>query len=172
MVLERWLPITGWEGLYEVSDQGRVRSLDRTVTTKHGVVKQHRGKILSPGKLNSGHLVVNLRGHNHGMRCVHRLVLESFVGSCPEGMEACHDPDPTPSNNRLDNLRWDTHVENLADMRRAGRHHYSRRTHCKYGHEFTPENTMRRHDGDGRRCKKCWARIQRGVRARKRRAAA
>jgi hypothetical protein len=52
---------------------------------------------------------------------VHRLVLEMFVGPCPEGMECCHAPDKTRSNNRLENLRWDTHLENMRDRKRYGR---------------------------------------------------
>lgn len=60
----------------------------------------------------------NRRSHK---RRPQRLVLEAFVGPCPKGMEACHDPDPDPSNCRLDNLRWDTHRANHADMDTHGR---------------------------------------------------
>jgi len=50
------------------------------------------------------------------MQLVHRLVLEAFVGPCPDGMEACHlDSDKT--NNRVSNLRWDTHLENMRDLK-------------------------------------------------------
>ena len=48
-------------------------------------------------------------------RHIHRLVLEAFVGPCPQGMECCHFPDRDPSNNRLDNLQWGTPSENWAD---------------------------------------------------------
>lgn len=51
-------------------------------------------------------------------KMVSHLVLEAFVGPRPEGMFACHDPDPNPSNNRTDNLRWDTQKENVADYER------------------------------------------------------
>ncbi len=51
---------------------------------------------------------------------VHRLVLEAFIGPCPEGMQACHDPDPTRTNNCLCNLRWGTPKENAADRIRHG----------------------------------------------------
>lgn len=53
-------------------------------------------------------------------RGVSRLVLEAFVGPCPEGMEACHFPDRDTSNNRLDNLRWDTTANNAEDKRKHG----------------------------------------------------
>jgi len=52
-------------------------------------------------------------------RYVHRLILETFVGPCPPGMLACHGDGDT-SNNRLDNLRWDTHSGNAADKTRHG----------------------------------------------------
>ena len=52
---------------------------------------------------------------------VHRLVLSLFVGPCPEGMECCHN-DGDRTNNRVENLRWDTHRNNIADKRRHGTH--------------------------------------------------
>lgn len=73
--------------------------------------------------LRSGYPRVVL--YRDGKRChrtVHRLVLESFVGPCPPGMEACH-ADGNPSNSRLQNLRWDTKSSNAADIDRHGRRH-------------------------------------------------
>lgn len=66
---------------------------------------------------HGGHLrVVPYRADGtHPMRFVHHLVLEAFVGPCPEGMEACHFPDSDPKNNSLCNLRWGTHADNEAD---------------------------------------------------------
>lgn len=52
---------------------------------------------------------------------IHRLVLETFTGPCPPGMEGCHN-DGDPSNNNLDNLRWDTKEANAADTLEMGRH--------------------------------------------------
>lgn len=64
---------------------------------------------------------VNLsRGNRTRPRKVHRLVLEAFVGPCPIGMEGCHN-DGVPEHNRLGNLRWDTHRENIQDIFRIGR---------------------------------------------------
>lgn len=70
------------------------------------------------GQLSTGHRLL------HALKrtvLVHRLILEAFVGSCPEGMEACHWNDD-PTDNRLENLRWDTHRANGADMVRNGHH--------------------------------------------------
>lgn len=50
---------------------------------------------------------------------VHRLVLEAFVGPCPDGLEGCHG-NGIPDDNRLDNLRWDTHESNMADRDQTG----------------------------------------------------
>jgi hypothetical protein len=52
---------------------------------------------------------------------LHRLVLETFTGACPPGMEGCHN-DGNPANNRLTNLRWDTKEANVADIIEAGHH--------------------------------------------------
>jgi hypothetical protein len=59
---------------------------------------------------------------------VHRLVLQVFVGPCPEGMEACHN-DGNRANNRLANLRWDTHQSNVDDMRAHGTHRQGAKMH-------------------------------------------
>lgn len=120
---ERWLPIAGWVGLYEVSDQGRVRSLDRVSTVSHlkqGLVTAtRRGRIMSPGVVQ-GYLQVSLNDKNkNAQRKVHRLVLEAFVGPCPPGMEGRH-IDGVRKNCRLGNLVWGTKVENAADRKTHG----------------------------------------------------
>lgn len=68
-----------------------------------------------------GYMTVSLY-HNGRLHvpAVHRLVLEAFVGPCPEGMEACHSPNPERSCNHLSNLRWDTKKENGQDRIRHG----------------------------------------------------
>lgn len=71
-----------------------------------------------------GHLRVVLRTAA-GFRVtdfLHRIILTTFVGPCPMGMIACHDPDHNPANNSVSNLRWDTPTANIADTKRHGRH--------------------------------------------------
>lgn len=139
---ERWKPVVGYEGLYEVSDHGRVRS---------GKLK---GRTLKLWANTGGHLRVPLyRDGQMSMRYIHRLVLEAFRGSCPPGHEACH-YDDDPSNNRLENLRWDTRSSNELDKVRNGNHNNAKKTHCPQGHEYTPENTYRRSNG-ARMCRTC-----------------
>lgn len=149
---ERWLPVVGWESLYEVSDQGRIRSM-RT------------GRIMRPGRLPTGYKYFGAHGRgktqNH---YVHRVVLEAFIGPCPEGMECCHN-DGNPQNNRLENLRWDTKTNNGADTRRHGtaRNQNTDKAYCGNGHEFAPGNTYVNPQG-GRTCLTCRREYQRAYR--------
>lgn len=119
---ERWRSISGYEGHYEVSDLGRVRSLDRVVPhvrSKSGTCRRV-GLILKPGIDTDGYCMVLLyRDGRRELRKVHQLVLEAFAGPCPAGMQGCHD-NRTPADNRLKNLRWDTPEGNHADRVRHG----------------------------------------------------
>ena len=100
---EVWKAIPGYEGRYEVSDQGRVRSF---VKNKLGVIRKQTRSVY-------GHMYVSLgRGVNV---TVHSLVLRAFLSERPLGYECCHN-DGNPANNFLGNLRWDTHRENIRDI--------------------------------------------------------
>jgi hypothetical protein len=142
---ERWLPIVGYEGSYEVSDLGRVRSLTRLITTKAGVTKRRRGQIMTPfWSPRRRRYSIRLRKADVQKTFdIHVLVAVAFHGTRPEGMWACHMNDDA-RDNRAENLRWDTPSSNHHDMVNFGNHHYGKRTHCKNGHEFTPENTAYR----------------------------
>jgi len=150
---ERWRSVPGYEGLYEVSDQGRVRSVQRVVQRSNGVTQTIRERVLRPQR-NRKHLNVTLHGQNGITQTplVHRLVLEAFVGPCPPGQEACH-WDDVGDNNKLSNLRWGTPAENQRDKVRNGLNHNANKTHCPSGHAYTPENIYR--NGNGRKCKIC-----------------
>lgn len=148
---EIWKPALGWEGLYEVSDQGRVRSVDRIDCSG----KRRRGRILKPGD-KSGYLAVNLSCNGRSrLTSVHVLVLEAFVGPRPPGMVSCHGVGGA-HDNRPTNLRWDTCAENNRDVVRHGHHNQSNKTACPLGHEYMPAN-LKPHDlAKGyRRCKAC-----------------
>lgn len=107
--VEQWKAVVGAEG-YEVSDGGRVRSLRYARTRKPGTAP----KILSIQK-KYGYSYVTLFGADGPkLRAVHRVVLEAFRGACPPRCEGCHN-DGNVQNNRLENLRWDTHFNNLMD---------------------------------------------------------
>lgn len=169
--IEEWRPVVGWEGLYEVSDQGRVRSLDRhlTVRSRWGQMmpQTYRGQLMTISDAHAGgYCTVKLTRDGKGsMHYVHRLVLEAFVGPRPDGMEACHNSGD-PADNRPGNLRWDTTTGNMADKVRHGTNGEGpRKTRCVRGHEYTEATTYV--DPAGRRsCKPCM-----NLRARERRAA-
>lgn len=117
-MIERWLPVVGYEGLYEVSDQGRVRSLDRLVPHgRGGTMRRRKGQVLKPGLSSAGYETVTLgkRG-SHG---IHVLMLTAFVGPCPPGHE-CRHLDDVRTHNRLPNLAWGTRSDNMKDMYRNG----------------------------------------------------
>jgi len=142
-VTENWLPVVGYEGLYRVSDQGRVYSFQPW----RGQV----GRILEPrcGR----YLRVNLaKDKSYQTRRVHILVLEAFVGPRPPGKDGLHwDDDRT--NNWLTNLRWGTPSDNTLDSVRNNRHPQASKLECKRGHPFDQSNTYRRKSG--RSCRAC-----------------
>lgn len=116
-LVENWKSIPGYEGLYEASSSGRVRSLDRFCLIGKGM-GWRRGKILTAVRAANGYLVVGLSLAGKPRQFfVHRLVMLTFVGPCPSGLQVCHwDGDRT--NNALGNLRYDTKEANAADKRR------------------------------------------------------
>lgn len=170
---EEWRPIPDYEGIYEVSGHGRVRSVDRYILPgRGGTPRLRRGamRTLTPGR--RGHLYVPLfsAGRVKTMP-VHQLVLLAFVGPRLDGMEGCHN-NGVPDDNRVENLRWGTRSENSLDMVRHGDHWQARKTECKWGHEYTAENTL--YSKSGRYCRQCSIQRHRGYRqaAKLRRAAA
>ncbi|HET6910528.1 MAG TPA: NUMOD4 motif-containing HNH endonuclease [Mycobacteriales bacterium] len=161
--IEEWRSIAGYEGRYEVSSLGRVRSIARIDT--RGC--RRREKLLSLRRAVSGHLAVALYGDDSRRGfLVHHLVLEAFVGPRPVGMEGCHWNDD-PADNRVENLRWDTRSANQRDSVRNGTHRMARVTHCPQGHPYTPENTYAYPAGN-RACREC-RRIYRETHAEERR---
>lgn len=124
---EQWLPVVGFEGWYEVSSLGRVRSLKRTMVVERWpgrfVPRTYQGQMLRPGLGGNGYLGVVLSTHGRKMSrasvLVQYLVLEAFVGPRPLGAYCCH-ADGNRVNNHLSNLRWDTPRSNSGDARKHG----------------------------------------------------
>lgn len=114
---EMWLPVKGYEKYYEVSNFGRVRSLDRVVTQKNrwgqDITHLYRGKILAGDKTPRGYLSVDFRINGHIERkLIHRLVAEHFLQK-PNGKDYINHLDCNPSNNHIENLEWCTQSENI-----------------------------------------------------------
>jgi len=124
---EIWRDIPGFEGSYQVSSLGRVRSLPRTVSVYDSVrgiayAKPYPGKLLRQAVCDSaGHLSVHLGKHCRGIP-VHQLVMLAFHGFPPPGTEARH-LNGNPRDNRPENLAYGTHSENMLDMYRDGYGH-------------------------------------------------
>jgi hypothetical protein len=151
---ERWLSIPGYEGYYDVSDFGRVRSLDRIVL-QAGWPRRVDGRELRQYVDREGRHWVNLTRNGRGSsQKVARLVLLAFVGPAPEGMICCHSDDDTHNNN-LTNLRWDTQSANRFDSVKNGTHSWARRDACANGHEYTESNTAHWGNDSARSCREC-----------------
>lgn len=123
---EEWRAVVGYEGFYEVSDLGRVRSLDRI--KRNG--KRARGKILRT-PLSEGYPCCNLvRGGKQILNRVHRLVAAAFVEKPSDEASTVNHKDFDRTNNRPDNLEWLSHGDNMrhahAANRCAGRRVYTR----------------------------------------------
>ena len=112
---EEWRAVVGYDGSYEVSNRGRVRSLDRFVPVQGRAGRFLRGRFLR-SRRSKWYDVVEVAGRS---LTVHRLVLESFIGPCPP-RHLCRHLDGDPKNNRLENLRWGTVRENQLDKRGHG----------------------------------------------------
>lgn len=147
MSVENWRPVPEWEGVYEVSDHGRVRRILRSSGTRTGVMRGHFD--------SHGYPAVTLSRPDRKSRNIkiHVLVALAFIGPRPEGMEIRH-LDGDPANSHVSNLAYGTHAENMRDMVRHGRTNRDRNTHCPSGHPYDETNTWV--DGrNARNCRKC-----------------
>ena len=110
---EVWKPIPDYEGLYEASSEGRIRSVNREVAGKAGSVRILKGKVLKPAMTRDDYLQVQLcKGGEVKKFYVHRLVWMAFNGEIPDGYEVNHiNEDKT--NNKLENINLLTHKENI-----------------------------------------------------------
>ncbi len=145
--MTEWRPVPGWEGLYEVSSDGRVRSLSRRVRqsrwpTSTGRTIQTRELKIRPDKRDGYARVGLCRDGRHETHKVHRLVALAFLAdSWFPGAEVCHGIGG-PFDNRVENLRWDTPSENQLDRRRHGTDPNVKKTHCPRGHLLAEPNLM------------------------------
>lgn len=172
-----WVPVKGYEGLYEVSSSGHVRSLDRWQYWKpsrrhpEGHYQHRPGRQLKP--VRSGpYLYVNLLkdGTRTPVR-IHVLVAAAFLGPRPAGHVVRHGP-AGQQDNHAGNLSYGTYAENRADMIRDGtsrkgkpwtaaqraNNHWLNLTECPSGHPYAGTNLITGKRGNGRtfrRCREC-----------------
>jgi hypothetical protein len=141
---EEWRPVVGYEGRYEVSSLGRVKST---------LLREPR--ILRPGIDRYGYQLLAL--HKDGKqttRKVHVLVARAFHGSRPAGLDVMH-LDGDSLNNAVANLAYGSRSQNLLDAVRHGTNHWASKTHCPRNHPYSPENTYIRPGSNHRTCRAC-----------------
>ena len=137
---EEWRDIKGYEGLYQVSNMGRVKSLERTVIRKNGSEQHRKERILKPRKDGHGYLRVNLsngRGNKKDSK-IHRLVCEAFHEN-PENKPCVNHIDENKTNNTASNLEWCTYKENNNHGTRLAR---MAKAKSKPLAQYTPEGEL------------------------------
>ena len=131
-----------YSGLYEVSDMGRVRSVDRVVMKGNGVPMTVRGRVLKPID-REGYVACTLsKVGEQQPAVVHRIVASVFVPGKMEGAEVCH-CNGDRADNRAVNLRWDTRSANSLDRALHGTDHQRNKERCPYGHLLVMPNLRR-----------------------------
>lgn len=116
---EIWKDIKGFEGFYQVSSLGRVKSLDRVIERSNGKLQTLKGKVLKAKTYRNGYKFVALRAVSFGKEImVHRLVAMSFIPN-QNGYPCINHKDENKGNNRVDNLEWCTQKYNC----NYGNHH-------------------------------------------------
>lgn len=121
---EIWLPVVGFEGLYEVSSYGRVKSLNYRRTKQEKIIKQEKDRY--------GYLIINIckNGKRKIIR-VHRLVAKAFIDN-PNNLETVNHKNEDKTDNRIDNLEWLSRADNIrygtAQERRILNINYQSRT--------------------------------------------
>lgn len=117
---EVWKPVVGYEEFYEVSNKGRVRSLDRRVWNGR-VWYTKKGALLTPTKTTTGYWKIDLKplkGKRKSMK-VHRLVAFAFIPN-PENKPNINHINGNPLNNNVENLEWCTQSENILHANKVG----------------------------------------------------
>lgn len=118
--MEEWRPVVGYEGVYEVSDLGRVRSVDRWNVDSRGRKFKRSGRIIAGGKSGAGYpYVVLWRNSREKLAYVHRLVAEAFLPPIQGKLEVNH-INGVKTDNRAENLEWCTSSENKSHAFRVG----------------------------------------------------
>ena len=134
MEKENWKPIKDFEGYYEISSFGRVKSLNRVIETSDGINKKIKERILKSSENSNGYLIVTLKKNNKRKQFkVHRLVAEAFIPN-PESKPYIDHINTIRTDNRVSNLRWVTQKENCNNE--LSKKNYSE---AQKGHEVSEE---------------------------------
>lgn len=119
-MIEEWRQVKGYEGLYEVSSLGNVRSVDRVIKYSNGTSNHHKGRLLKLGCNHRGYPMAMLSKKNKQRNiAVHRLVAEAFICN-PENKPTVNHISGVKSDNRVENLEWNTWEENERHSQETG----------------------------------------------------
>lgn len=123
-----WRDIEEYKGLYQVSNYGHVRSLDRFTISKSGVSREFKGKVMKLAP-SGGYLTVSLyKNGTSTTYLVHRLVSKAFINN-PKGLKYVNHKKPKRSDNRITNLEWCTQQENIFHAHSLNLSHKGEKTH-------------------------------------------
>lgn len=156
--MSEWHPIPGFPH-YEVTKDGRVRSVDRTITDSLGRVCRKKGRLIKPAisgetKTQPGYPAVSLGGGNKNKKTIHSIMAETFLGPS-KGRQVRH-LNGNSKDNRLENLAYDeTGKQNMQDAIRHGTNKEVRKTHCIRGHKLEDPNLVASYLHRGRNCLAC-----------------
>lgn len=110
---EIWKPIKKFEGYYEISNLGNIRSIERTIITKNNVQRIVKSKQLKLSVNEHGYLITTIRINNvpYNLK-IHRIVAQTFIPN-PDNKKTVNHIDCNKLNNAVSNLEWSTHSENI-----------------------------------------------------------
>ena len=116
LFFEKWKDVVGYVGYYQISNFGRVKSLDRNETNKNGVIRRLKGSLKNTF-ISGGYVLVTLSKNNvNESHCIHRLVAEAFIPN-PNNLDEVNHKDRVRKNNLISNLEWCTSRENTHHAR-------------------------------------------------------
>ena len=113
--MEEWRDVEGYEGLYQVSNEGRVRSLDRTIIKKNGVSLTVKGKIIKPRPIKNGYFrIVLCKDGVYTDKLVHVLVGKMFIPN-PNNYDVVHHINYDKTDNNVENLKWMSYQQHIEE---------------------------------------------------------
>ena len=117
---EKWKPVVGYEGFYEVSDTGKIKTLGRTIQQKDGRTRTIKSKVMKDRTNNRGYHIISLNtGNSKKDHLVHRLVAMAFLPN-PDNLEQVNHIDGNKDNNSVSNLEWCDQTHNMKEAYKLG----------------------------------------------------
>jgi hypothetical protein len=120
LLMEIWKPINGYEGWYEISSLGNVRSLDRKVDFEDGRYATYKGKPIKRVINSNGYYVTSIwKNSKSKIIYIHRLVADNFIPN-PNNLNIVNHKDGNKLNNSIENLEWVSVIENVRHAQKTG----------------------------------------------------